>query len=175
MSVGSLRRTRTMAEGNGARGAYSLRQNCTLAEGNRAEHTGFLHRYYTVKICNGRRKSPWSRNRGKLCCVIGQAGRRYTSILRNRPRSPRQRCRRTVRVCRTTVELSFAGAKGTWLARVRVFARVDGSPKAHSTSGSRRGGRGWDTTMVVRREWVSGVTAVTVYLALVLVVPSRLI
>ena len=177
MSAGSLRRTRTMAEGNGARGACSLRQNCTLAEGDRAEHTGSLRRYCTVRICNGRRESPWSRNRGKLCCVIGQVGSRYTSILRNRRRSPRQCCRRTVRVWRSTVEVSFTGAKGTWLARVRVSAQVEGSPKAHSgsSSGSRRGGRGWDTTMVVGRERVSGVTAVTVYLALVLVVPSRLI
>ena len=40
--------------------------------------------------------------------------------------------------------------------------------------GSRRGGRGWDTTMVARRVWVTGVTAVTVYLVLFLVVPPRL-
>ena len=100
MSAGSLRRTRTMAEGNGARGACSLRQNCTLAEGDRAEHTGSLRRYCTVRICNGRRKSPWSRNRGKLCCVIEQAGSRYTGILRNRRRSPRQRCRGLLRLFR---------------------------------------------------------------------------
>ena len=40
--------------------------------------------------------------------------------------------------------------------------------------GSRTGGRGWDTTMVARRVWVNGITAVTVYLALFLVVFSRL-
>ena len=34
--------------------------------------------------------------------------------------------------------------------------------------------RGWDTTMVARRVWVTGVTVVTVYLALFLVVPLRL-
>ena len=42
------------------------------------------------------------------------------------------------------------------------------------TSPSGRVGRGWDTTMKARRVWVTGVTAVTVYLALVLVLPSRL-
>ena len=132
-----------MAEGNGARGACSLRRNCTLAEGNRADDTGSLCRYCTVRICNRRRRSSWARNRGNLCCVIGQAGNRYTSILRNKRRCPRQCCRRTGRVCRTAVELSFAGAEGTWLARVRVSDRVVGSSKTHSgsSSGSRRGRR----------------------------------
>ena len=174
MSAGSLRRTRTVAEGNGARGACSLRRSCTLAEGNRAGNTGSLRRYCTVRICDRRRRSPWARNRGDLFCVIGQADNWHTSILRNKRRCPRQCCRRTGRVCRTAVELSFAGAEGTWLARIRVSARVVGSTKAHSgrSRGSRRGGRGWDTTMVARRVWVTGVTTVIVYLALVVVVPS---
>ena len=66
--------------------------------------------------------------------------------------------------------------KGTWLARVRVFARVMDSPKAHagSSSGNRRTGQEWNTTMVARRVWVTGVTAVTLYLALILVVPAQL-
>ena len=68
VSAGSLRRTRTMAEGNGERGACCLRRNCTLAEGNRAGDTGSLRRYSTVRIFD----SPWARNRGNLCCVIGQ-------------------------------------------------------------------------------------------------------
>ena len=166
-----------MAEGNGARSVCSRRRNCTLAEGNRAGHTGSLLRHCAVRICNRRRRSPWAPIGGHLCCMTGQAGNRYTSILRNKRRCPRQCCRRTGRVCRTAVELSFAGAKSTWLARVRVSARVVGSPKAHSrsSSGSRRGGRGWDTAMVARRVWVTGVTVVTVDLALFLVVPSRLI
>ena len=96
-----------------------------------------------VRICNRRRRHPWARNRGNLCRVIGQAGNRYASILRNKRRCPRQCCRRTGRVCRTAVELSFAGAEGTWLARVRVSDRVVGSSKTHSgsSSGSRRGRR----------------------------------
>ena len=49
---------------------------------------------------------------------------------------------------------------------------MDGS-KAHfrSSSCDIEGGREWDSTMVIRRV---GVIVVTVYLALILVVPSRL-
>ena len=66
--------------------------------------------------------------------------------------------------------------ESTWLTRVWVSARVVGSPYAHSSSRSksRRGGRGWDTIMVARRVWVTGVTAVTVNLAFILVVPPGL-
>ena len=80
------------------------------------------------------------------------------------------------RVCRTTAEVSFAGAEGTWLTHVRVSARIVGSSKAHSrsTSENKRGRRGWDTTMMAKRVWVTGGTVVTVYLALFMVVPSRL-
>ena len=154
-----------MGDGNGARSACSRRRNCTLAEGNRAGHAGSLRRY-----------CPWALNRGNLCRVTGQAGNRYTSILQTKRRCPRQCCRRMGRVCRTAVELSFASAECTSLARVRVSARVVGSSKAHSRSrsGGRRGGRGWDTTMVARSVWVTGVIVVTVYLGLVLVVPSPL-
>ena len=79
-------------------------------------------------------------------------------------------------MCRTAVEMSFSGAEGTWLPRVRVSARVVGSSKAHSRSrsGGKRGGRGWDTTIVAGRVWATEITVVTVYLALLLVVPSRL-
>ena len=73
MSVGSLHRTRIMADGNGAQGACSLRRNCTRVEGDRAGDTGSLCRYFTVRICDRRRRNPWARNRGNLCCVIGQA------------------------------------------------------------------------------------------------------
>ena len=165
-----------MGDGNGARGASSLRRNCTRVEGNRAGDTGSLRRYCTVKICHGRRRSPRAQNRGNLCCVIGPAGSRYTSVLRNKRRSPRQRYRRTVRVCRTGVEPSISSVESTWLTRVWVSARVVGSPYAHSSSRSksRRGGRGWDTIMVARRVWVTGVTAVTVNLAFILVVPPGL-
>ena len=128
VSAGSFRRTRTMAEGSGARGAYFLLRNCTRAEGNRARDTGSLRRCCTVRIYDRRRRSPWVRNGGNLCCIIGQAGNRYTSILQNERRVPRQCCRRAGRVCRTTVELSFAGAENSRLARVRVSARVVGSP-----------------------------------------------
>ena len=140
VSAGSFRRTQAMAEGNGARGACSLRRNCTLAERNRAGDNGFLRRYCTARICDRRPRSPWARNRGSLCRIIGQDGNRY--ILRNKRRCPRQCCRRTGRVCRTAVELSRAGTEGTWLSYVWVSARVVGSPKAHSrsSSGSRRGG-----------------------------------
>ena len=126
--MGPLRRTRTMAEGNGARGACSVRRNCTLVEGNGAVHTDSLRRYCTVRICNRRRRSPCSRNRGNLCCVIGQAGDSYTNIFRNKRRCPQQCLRWTGWVCRTAVGLSIAGAKSTWLARVRVSVRVVSSP-----------------------------------------------
>ena len=89
-----------MAEANGAQCACSLRRNCTRAEGNHAGDTGSLCRYCTVRICDRRRRSPWARNRGNLCCVIGQADSRYTSILRNKRRSPRQRCRGLLRLFR---------------------------------------------------------------------------
>ena len=77
---------------------------------------------------------------------------------------------------RTAVELLFAGAESARLARVRVSARVVGSPYAHSRSslGRRRGARGWDTTMVPRRVCGTVVTSVTVYLAWVQVVSPRL-
>ena len=131
VSAGSLRRTRNMAEGNGARGAGYLRRNCALVEGKRAGDTGSLRRYCTVGICDRRRRSLWGRNRGNLCCIIfiGQAGNRYTSILRNKRRGPRQCCWRKGRVCRTAVELSFAGAEGTWLARVRVPLGLWAAPR----------------------------------------------
>ena len=174
-SAGSLCRTQSKVEGNSARRACSRPRNCTLAEGNRAGHAGSSRRYCAVRKCIRRRRSPWARNRDNLCCVTGQAGNNYTSILRNKRRCPRRCCRRTGRVCRTAVELSFAGAKGTWLARVPISTRVVGSSKAYSRSrsGSRRDGRRWDTTMVARRVWVTEVTVVTVYLALFLVVPSQ--
>ena len=87
-----------------------------------------------------RRWSPWALNRGNLCCVTGHAGNRYTSILRNKRRCSRPCWRRTGRVCRTAVELSFPGSEGTWLARVWVCARVVGNSKAlcKSRSGGRR-------------------------------------
>ena len=165
-----------MVEGNGARSACSCRRDCTLVEGNRARNTGSRRRYYAARICNRRCRSPWARNRSKYRCVTRRTCNRYTGILRNKRRRSRQCWRRTGRVCRTAVELSFAGANGTWLARVWVSARVVGSCQAHSTSrsGARRGGRGWDTTMVAKRVWVTEISVVTVYLALPLVVPSRL-
>ena len=56
---------------------------------------------------------------------------------------------------------------------VTISARVISGSKGHSrsTSGGRRGGRAWDTTMVIRR--VCGIV-VTIYLALILVVLLRL-
>ena len=127
-SAGSLCRTQSKVEGNSARRACSRPRNCTLAEGNRAGDTGSPRRYCTVRNRDRRRRRPWARNRGYLCYVIGQAGNRYTSVLRNKRRCPRQCCRRTGRVCRTAVELSICGAEGTWLTRVRVSARVVASP-----------------------------------------------
>ena len=128
VSAGYLRQTRTIADGNGARCACSLHRNCTRAEGNRAGDTGYLRRYCTVTICDRRRRSPWAHNRGNLRCVIGQAGSRYTSIVRNKRRGPRQCCRRAGRVCRTTIVLSFTGAESTRLACVRVSSRDVRSP-----------------------------------------------
>ena len=88
MSAGSVRRTWTMADGNGARGVCSVRRNCTRAEGNPAGDTGSLRRHCNVRICDRRRRSPWAHNRCNLCCVIGQVGSRYTINLRNKRRGP---------------------------------------------------------------------------------------
>ena len=57
--------------------------------------------------------------------------------------------------------------------RVRTLTPVMAGSKAHSRSGSggRRGGRGWDTTLVIGRVYD---TVVTVDLALILVAHSRL-
>ena len=129
VSAGCLHRTRTMAEGNGARGACSLRRNCTRGEGNVARDTGSLRRYCTVRICDRRRRSPWTRNRGNLCCVIGQAGNRYTMNLRNKRRGPRQCYRRAGLVYRIAVELSFVGGESTRLARVRVPLGLWAAPR----------------------------------------------
>ena len=76
-------------------------------------------------------------------------------------------------MCRTAVELPLVNTECTRLARVQVSARVVGGSKTHSRSrsGGRRDGRGRDTTMVTRRVCV---TVVTAYLALILVIPSRL-
>ena len=82
-------------------------------------------------------------------------------------------CRRTGRVYRTAVELLIAGTECARLACVRISTPIMGGSKAHSRSrsGGRRGGRGRDTAMVIQRACV---IVVTVYLALILVVPSRL-
>ena len=142
-----------MAVGNGARSACSPRRNCTLAEGNRTRSASSRRRYCAVRISNRRRRSLWALHVDKYRCVAGWTGNRSTSILRNKRRSSRQCWRRTGRVSRAAVDLSFAGAKGTWLARVRVAARVVGGSKTHSRSrsGGRRGGRGRDTSLVARR------------------------
>ena len=137
-SVGSLRRIRMMAERNGARSACSRRRNCNLAEGNLARSAGSRRRYCAMRICNRRCRSPWALNRDNYRCVAGQIGNRYTIILQNKRRCSRQCWRRTGRVNRTAVDLSFAGAEGTWLARVWVYARVVGGSNAHSRS--RNGG-----------------------------------
>ena len=86
-------------------------------------------------------------------------------------------------MCRSAVALSVARVKGTRLARVGVPARIMDCPEAlpQSSRGSRRGGRRWDTTILLRCVWVvvvatvAVVTTVTVYLIQVLVVPSRLV
>ena len=165
-----------MTEGNGARSACSRRRSCTLAEGNRVRGVGFRRPDCAARICNRRRRSPWALNRGNYRCITEQTGNRYPSILRNKRRFSRQCWRRTSRVCRTAVDLSFAGAKGTWLARAWVPARVVSSSKVHSKrrSGSRRGGRGWDTYLVAGRVEVTEISSLTVYLAVPVVVPSRL-
>ena len=169
----SLRRIWTMAEGNGARSACSRRRNCTLAEGNRARSGGSPPRCCAMRLCNRWRRSPWALNRGNCRCVTGCTGNRYPRILRNKRRCSRQYWRRTGQVYRTTVDLSFAGAEGTWMARVWVF-RSGCGPRSRSRSGGRRGGQGWDTTMVASRVWVPEINFLTVYLAVPLVVPSPL-
>ena len=74
-------------------------------------------------------------------------------------------------MCRTAVELSIAGTECAWLARGRISTSVMGGSEAHSgsRSGGRRGGRGRDTTMLIRQ--VSAIV-VTVYLALSLPIPD---
>ena len=79
--------------------------------------------------------------------------------------------------------LSVAGAKGIRLARVGVSARIVGCPEAlpRSRRGSRGGWRGWNSTLLPGRvcavvvSAVAVVATVDVYLALVVVVPSRLV
>ena len=80
-------------------------------------------------------------------------------------------------MCRTAVALSIAGAKGTGLACVGVFAQIVGCPEAlpRSRRGSRGDRRRGDSIMLPGRVCAVVVTAVavvstvTVYLALVLV------
>ena len=83
-------------------------------------------------------------------------------------------------MCRTAVVLSAAGAKGTRLARVGISDLTVAYPEAlpRSRRGIREGWRGWDSTILPGRVCAVSVTAVavvanvTVYLALVLVLPS---
>ena len=83
-------------------------------------------------------------------------------------------------MCRTAVALSVASAKGTRLASVGVSAQIVGCPEGlpRSRRGSRGSWRGWDSTMLpghvcaVLVTAVAVVASVTVYLTLVLVVPS---
>ena len=142
-----------MTKRNGAPSACFCRRKCTLAGHNRARSAGSRRHYSAVRICYKRRRNPWALNRAIFCCVTRKAGNRYTSDLRNKRRYSRQCWRLTGRVCRTAVDLSFAGPEGTWLALVRVSAPVVGSSKAHSRScsGGRRGGRGCETSLVARR------------------------
>ena len=139
-----------------------------LAGGNHARSASSRRRYYAVKIVRRRRRSPWALDRGNFCSVVGQTSNRNTRIW-NQKRCPRQCCRR----CRTAAELSISGTECARLARMSISARVMGGSKAHSRSrsGGRRGRRARDTTMVIRGVCV---IVVTVYLALNLVVPSRL-
>ena len=125
--------------------------------------------YYAVIIVRRRRKSPWALARGNMCCVIGQVSNRTRASSKTKRGSPRQCCRRY----RTAVELSIAVTECARLARESIFAQVVGGSKAHSRSrsGGRIGGRGRDTTKVIRRVCV---IAVTVYVALILVAPSQL-
>ena len=173
-SAGSRCRTRTMIEGGVAVSAHSLRRKCNLAGGGHAGSADPHRRYYAVKIVSRRRRSLWALNRNNLCRATCKANDRHSGILRNQRRCPRQCHRRTGRVCRTAVVLSVAGAKGTWLARVEVSARIVVCPDALSRSrrGSRRGWRGWGSTILTRRVCAVVVTAVAVCLSLVLVVPS---
>ena len=168
-----------MIERGGAVSVHSLRRRCNLAGGH-AGSAGPHRRYYAVKIVSRRRRSPWALNKKYLCRATWKASNRHSRISRNQRRCPRQ-CRRwTGRVCRTAVALSVAGEKGTRLARVGVSARIVGCPEAlpRSRRGSRGGWRGWDSTMLPGCVYAVVVTAVavvatlTVYLALVLVVPS---
>ena len=71
-----------------------------------------------MRICNKWRRSPWALTRGNYRCVTGQTANRYPSTLRIKRRCSRQYWRRTGRVCRTALELSFAGAEG-YLAGAR--------------------------------------------------------
>ena len=125
--------------------------------------------YYAVRIVRRRRRSPWELDRGNLCYVTGQASNKTRECSITKIGTPRH-CRRR---CRTAVELSIAIMECARLARECIFALVVGGSKAHSRSrsGGIRGGRAQDTAMVIRR--VCGII-VTVYLALTLVVPSRL-
>ena len=51
-----------------------------LAGGNHARSASSLRRYHALRIVSRRRRSPWALDRGNLCCVIGRASNRNTSI-----------------------------------------------------------------------------------------------
>ena len=165
-----------MAEGNGVRNACSRRRIFALADGNHARSAGSRSRCCAVRICDRRRRSPWALDRGNYRCVAGHISNRHRASCEVNEGAPdsvgggRAGYAVPPSTCHSPVR------KVPWLARVRVCARVAVSSKAHSKSrsGGRRGGRGWETTMVARRSRVTEVSVVTVYLALPLVVPSRL-
>ena len=150
--------------------AHPLRRKCYLAGGGRAGSAGPHRWYYAVTVVIRRRRSPWALDRNNFCRATCKANDRHSSILWKQRKCPRQCRRRTGRVCRSAVALSVASAKGTWLARVGVSARIVGCPETlpRSRHGSRGGWRGWDSTMLARRVCAVVVTAVAVCLSLVL-------
>ena len=144
-----------------------------LAEWNQARTAGSRRRKFAIRMVNRLRRS-----RGLLTEAIFVAsldrpgtGTRASSETKrgvpDRPIDGQTECAVQPSSC------YFSGTERARLGpRVRISALVMDGSIAHSrsSSGEIGGGRGRDTTMVIRRLCV---IVVTVYLALILVVPSR--
>ena len=150
---------------------FSPSKKSYLSGGNHAWSASPRRRYYAVRIVRRRRRSPCALDKGHLCYIIGQASNRKRASSETKIGAPRQCCR----WCRTAVKLSIAVTECARLARVSISARVMSGSKAHSRIRSGRGQKRRASTGYHHRDPTCVcVIVVAVYLALILVVPSRL-
>ena len=152
-----------MAEGNGAQGACSRGRNCTLAAGNRTRNAGSRRRYCAVRICNNGVGVRGLLTEAICAALLGRLATGTRASCETNGGAPdragggRAGCVVPPSSCHFPVrkELgwrAFGFALGLW-ATPRRFARVGAGAEDM---------RGWDTTMMGRRVWVTEIGVATV-------------